>query len=169
MINEQPLVSVGIPTYNRPEGLRRTLECITKQTYKNLEIIVSDNCSPGGDTEAVVREFMVNDSRIQYFRQKENIGSFYNFQFVHEKAQGEYFAWAADDDDRTPEYLETCLQGFQKSEKLVLVNTFSELVDPQSEEVIKVDRGCTTIGMPAVYVTSDIYLPSLKNKQESEI
>jgi glycosyltransferase involved in cell wall biosynthesis len=164
MINEQPLVSVGIPTYNRPEGLRRTLECITKQTYKNLEIIVSDNCSPGGDTEAVVREFMVNDSRIQYFRQKENIGSFYNFQFVHEKAQGEYFAWAADDDDRTPEYLETCLQGFQKSEKLVLVNTFSELVDPQSEEVIKVDRGCTTIGLPAC-IRYKRYLSSIFKEQ----
>ena len=47
----QPLVSVGIPTYNRPEGLRRTLECITKQTYKNLEIIVSNNCSSGPEIE----------------------------------------------------------------------------------------------------------------------
>ncbi|MBU4370171.1 glycosyltransferase [Patescibacteria group bacterium] len=44
--NNQQLVSVGIPTYNRPESLRRTLECITSQTYKNLEIIISDNCSP---------------------------------------------------------------------------------------------------------------------------
>ena len=39
MIENQPLVSVGIPTYNRPEGLRQTLDCITFQTYKNLEII----------------------------------------------------------------------------------------------------------------------------------
>ena len=34
------VVSVGIPTFNRPDGLRQTLECITVQTYKNLEIIV---------------------------------------------------------------------------------------------------------------------------------
>ncbi|MBK7374561.1 MAG: glycosyltransferase [Chitinophagaceae bacterium] len=40
-----PLVTVGIPTYNRPGGLERTLACITVQTYANLEIIVSDNCS----------------------------------------------------------------------------------------------------------------------------
>jgi len=38
MINATPLISVGIPTYNRPEGLERTLQQITSQTYKNLEI-----------------------------------------------------------------------------------------------------------------------------------
>ena len=40
-----PLVTVGIPTYNRPKGLERTLQCILNQTYANLEIIISDNCS----------------------------------------------------------------------------------------------------------------------------
>lgn len=64
MKNRLPLVSVGIPTYNRPEGLRQTLECITRQTYKNLEIIVSDNCSLESETEAIVREFMAKDSHI---------------------------------------------------------------------------------------------------------
>lgn len=78
---DNPLVSVGIPTYNRPEGLRRTLECITGQTYKNLEIIVSDNCSPGPVNEKVVREFMARDRRIRYFRQDENKGAGFNFRF----------------------------------------------------------------------------------------
>ena len=93
-----PLVSVGIPTYNRPEGLRRTLECITRQTYSNLEIIVSDNDSPDRETEVVVREFMAKDSRIKYYRQEENKGITFNFKFVLELATGEYFMWAADDD-----------------------------------------------------------------------
>jgi len=38
MIETTPLVSVGIPTYNRPDGLRRTLECITNQSYEFLLI-----------------------------------------------------------------------------------------------------------------------------------
>ena len=50
----QPLVSIGIPTYDRPEGLRRTLAVRNGQTYANLEIIVSDNASPGDETEQVV-------------------------------------------------------------------------------------------------------------------
>ena len=45
MQKRNPLVTVGIPTYNRPAGLERTLECIRQQSYTNLEIIVSDNCS----------------------------------------------------------------------------------------------------------------------------
>ncbi|MCK4736586.1 MAG: glycosyltransferase family 2 protein [Methanophagales archaeon] len=109
MKNKFPLVSVGIPTYNRPEGLRRTLECITGQTYKNLEIIVSDNCSPGPETEAVAREFMEKYPRIQYFRQQENKGGAFNFKFVLEKATGEYFMWAADDDVWDKSYIKVCL------------------------------------------------------------
>lgn len=106
---KQPLVSVGIPTYNRPEGLRRTLECITGQTYQNIEIIVSDNCSPGPETEVVVQEFIAKDSRIQYFRQQENKGGPFNGKFVLEKATGEYFMWAADDDEWEDRFIEVCI------------------------------------------------------------
>lgn len=121
-----PLVSVGIPTYNRPEGLRRTLECITGQTYKNLEIIVSDNCSPGPETEAVVREFMERDSRIQYYRQKENKGPTRNFVFVLEKASGVNFIWAADDDEWKDTYIEECYKPFIENQNVVL--TYSEAI-----------------------------------------
>ena len=79
---QRPLVSVGVMTYNRPEGLRQTLECITTQTYPNLEIIVSDNCSDGQETHTVVRSFMDKDSRIRYYRQKTNLGACGNFKFV---------------------------------------------------------------------------------------
>nr|WP_245926565.1 glycosyltransferase family 2 protein [Methanospirillum lacunae] len=104
-----PLVSIGIPTYNRPEGLRRTLECITEQTYKNLEIIVSDNCSRTQETEEIVREFMARDNRIQYFRQKENYGMAFNFKFVLEKSSGDYFMLASDDDLWDNSFIEKCL------------------------------------------------------------
>jgi glycosyltransferase involved in cell wall biosynthesis len=106
---EQPLVSVGIPTYNRPSGLRRTLECITQQTYPNLEIIVSDNCSPDVEVAKVVQSFIELDHRIKYFRQPENIGAGNNFKFVLEKSSGEYFMWAADDDEWHPDYIKKLL------------------------------------------------------------
>lgn len=125
-----PLVSVGIPTYNRPEGLRRTLECITGQTYKNLEIIVSDNCSPNPDVERVGKEFAQKDPRVQYFRQKENfagssdiayfITAVFNFQFVLEKATGEYFMWAADDDNWDPRFISTLLKLLESNKTAVI-------------------------------------------------
>ncbi|MEL6166686.1 MAG: glycosyltransferase, partial [Cyanobacteria bacterium J06628_3] len=43
---KQPLVSIIIPTYNRPEYLNLALASAVQQTYQNIEIIVSDNCSP---------------------------------------------------------------------------------------------------------------------------
>ena len=109
VMNDMPLVSVGIPTYNRPDGLRNCLDAIIKQTYRNLEIIVSDNATPNNRTENVVREFTQIDSRVKYFRQNENKGAIYNFQFVLDKSTGDYFMWAADDDYRAPTYVESLL------------------------------------------------------------
>jgi glycosyltransferase involved in cell wall biosynthesis len=106
------LVSVGIPTYNRPEGLRRTLACITAQTYPNLEIIISDNCSPAPETQEVARECMARDARIRFFRQAEALGVSENFRFVLKQAGGEYFMWAADDDEWDPDFVRQCLRGF---------------------------------------------------------
>jgi glycosyltransferase involved in cell wall biosynthesis len=108
-IDFQPLVSVGVPTYNRPKGLSRTLSCITGQTYRNLEIILSDNASPGDEIEQVVREFTATDSRIHYYRQPQNVGSFLNFKFVLKHATGKYFMWAADDDEWDPRFVEVCV------------------------------------------------------------
>lgn len=94
----QPLVSIGFPVYNRPKLLRRALECLTKQSFNNLQIIISDDCSPEKESQKIVQEFMERDPRIQYYRQVKNIGAINNHEFVLQKATGKYFMWAADDD-----------------------------------------------------------------------
>jgi glycosyltransferase involved in cell wall biosynthesis len=146
---KKPLISVGIPTYNRPSGLRRILGEITSQTYTNLEILVSDNHSPEAETGQIVREFMQNDDRIQYFRQAQNIGSFNNYGFLFEQAQGEYFMWVCDDDFRRPEYIEACIREFDRLKSPILVNSYSTRLDAQSGQVMARDQGCTTMGLAA--------------------
>lgn len=124
------LVSVGIPTYNRPDSLKRTLEYITAQTYRNLEIIVSDNCSPAEETEKIVNEFIEKDNRIQFFRQPENKGPFFNFKFVLSKAKGDYFMWAADDDKWNSSFIEKIMLTFKTEEKnYVAVITEGQYID----------------------------------------
>jgi len=108
-MQEGPLVSIGIPTYNRPEGLRRTLLAITRQTYPNLEIIVSDNNSENENVQIVLGEFAKNDPRIIAYRQAVNSGGYPNFKFVLEKATGQYFMWAADDDEWNERFIEEML------------------------------------------------------------
>jgi glycosyltransferase involved in cell wall biosynthesis len=98
-MNQLPLISVGVPTYNRPEGLRNTLLGIIMQTYSNIEVIVSDNCSPGETVNNVMNEFCQQDSRIIFYKQEKNLGPTDNFYFVLSKAKGNYFIWAADDDE----------------------------------------------------------------------
>ncbi|MBA4389463.1 MAG: hypothetical protein C0399_00795 [Syntrophus sp. (in: bacteria)] len=136
---EKLLVSVGIPTYNRPDGLRRTLEYITKQTYTNLEIIISDNASVTPETKLVVNEFLTSDSRIKYFRQEENIGAFHNFKFLFDKATGDYFMWAADDDEWRPEFIESCVELFDND---------TSLVCPQMELVWRLSNNKDPIKLP---------------------
>ncbi len=117
----EALVSVGIPTYNNPEGLRRALSSIVNQTYTNLEIIVSDNCSPDPGTERVVREFMANDNRIKYFRQSTNKGPAFNFEFVRDNSRGEYFMWLADDDWLDNIFIQECLAFYARESGYFLV------------------------------------------------
>lgn len=116
----RPLVSVGVPTFNRPENLRRSLACISGQTYFALEIIVSDNASPGDDTKQVVEEWMQKDKRIKYVRQPLNLGPVANFQYLLDSAKGEYFLWFADDDWRAESYIETLVQELQSDSQAVL-------------------------------------------------
>ena len=118
-----PLVSVGIPTYNRPEELRTALECITAQGYTNLEIIVSDNCSPGSETENVVQEFSKNDSRVSFYRQPQNFGAVFNMNFVLERSAGVYFMWAADDDRFEKDFIQVCLNQLIANPLIIAVTT----------------------------------------------
>jgi len=106
---DEPLVSIGVPTYNRPAGLRRTLECLTRQTYRNTEILISDNASPGDETQAIATAVQREDSRVQYFRQPQNFGAANNFKAVLNRARGEFFLWAADDDLFNEDYIRPLL------------------------------------------------------------
>lgn len=124
--NKIPLVTVGMPSYNKPEGVRKTLGYITNQTYSNLEIIISDNNSVNKkEIVAVVNEFKKSDNRIKCHLQEENIGPFLNFNFLLKQAKGDYFMWAADDDQWENFYIEECLNEFlrNKDQNIAAVNT----------------------------------------------
>ena len=109
-VNYYPgLVSIGVPTFNRPYQLRRALECLLGQTYKNIELIISDNASTTSEIEEIAKEFAGRDSRVQYIRQKTNIGAHANFSYLLKQANGEYFMWAADDDIWSPWFIEKCV------------------------------------------------------------
>lgn len=99
------LVTVGLPTYDRADLLPRALDCLARQDYPNFEVIVSDNASPGPDTEAVVESYRSRIANLRYVRQERNIGALPNFFAVLGEARGEYFMWLADDDEISDGYI----------------------------------------------------------------
>ncbi len=119
-MNDTPLVSVGLPTYNRASRLRRAVESVLAQDYPNLELIISDNAS-ADETQALGEEFRRLDKRVRYVRQPVNLGLIKNFEFVLSQARGEFFVWLADDDWFDPSYLSQCARVLSAQSELGLV------------------------------------------------
>jgi glycosyltransferase domain-containing protein len=115
-----PLVTVGLPVYNRPAGLSSVLECILKQTYSNLEIIISDNCSPDSNIQSIIAAAVQKDGRIKAYRQPINIGLEGNFNYVYAQAMGKYFMWMSDDDSFDENYIEECVKFLEQNSDYAL-------------------------------------------------
>lgn len=120
-----PLVSVGVPTYNRPEGLRCILRSVVRQQYPQMEIIVSDNASPGeaGQQALDVMAEFASDPRITFYRQSENMGAVENFRFVRKKAHGEFFTYASDDDEWLDQHLEKLMRIHMQGEYVLVASS----------------------------------------------
>lgn len=106
-----PLVTIGIPTYNRAELFERALKSALAQSYPNLEILVSDNHSPD-DTPEVV--FRYPNPRIRYIRQTQNIGMVGNWNACLKEAKGQYFLLLSDDDILLPTGIESLLNAYTR-------------------------------------------------------
>jgi glycosyltransferase involved in cell wall biosynthesis len=136
-----PLVSIGIPTYNRPNGLKRTLSALLQQSYTNIEIIVSDNGSPQKEEiRQIVTDFQ--DSRIQLTQHPVNQGVFFNFQYVLSVAKGEFFMWAADDDDWDRDFISKLVPLLLEDTTKIVAVPFvryykvNHILDDKKEEIL---------------------------------
>ncbi len=105
MNSSNPRVSIGVPVYNGAATLDAMFRALLQQTFRDFEIIISDNASTDA-TAAICAKYAAQDARIRYFRQAKNIGAERNFEFVLDQARGPYFMWSASDDIRSQEFLE---------------------------------------------------------------
>lgn len=109
MVDRQPLITIGIPTYNRAARLKRAIDSALAQDYEQIELVVSDNASTD-ETQAVCLAASAADHRIRYLRQPINRGMTANLNEVLDQARGEFFMWLADDDWLDPDYISRCTQ-----------------------------------------------------------
>lgn len=101
-MENQPLVSILIPTYNRAWHIRETIHSALTQNYANLEVIVVDDASTD-DTAQVVRA--ISDARLTYARQAQNVGMVANWGACLERAAGKFVVFLSDDDLLRPDFV----------------------------------------------------------------
>jgi len=102
------LVSILIPVYNREKYICECIESATRQTYKNIEVIVYDNCSTD-NTLKICEDLAAKDPRIKVFRNETNVGPVRNWLCCLERASGSYGKFLFSDDLIFPQYLEKLL------------------------------------------------------------
>lgn len=100
----KPFVSFCMSTYKRPDFLSLQLKSILNQTFTDFEIVISDN-DPEGSGERVVNQ--INDKRIKYTVNEQNLGMVKSFNSSLSRAEGSYIVMITDDDPVYPDMLQT--------------------------------------------------------------
>lgn len=93
----EPLVSVVMPAYNVSKFIGESIESVLRQTYKNWELIIVNDCSKD-NTEEVIKNYIRIDNRIKYYNQDKNLGIATARNLAIKKAKGKYIAFLDSDD-----------------------------------------------------------------------
>ena len=134
-----PLVSIMIPTYNRPAYFRETLESALSQTYPNVEVVVCDN-SMDDRTEDLMQAYRA-DVRVRYVRNREAKTKEENFMPFEHLAQGEYLQWCMDDDILLPDKITLMVDAFLSEPTATLVTSVRGVIDGEGR-YLGSGRGC---------------------------
>lgn len=125
MDNEK--VDILLPTYNGERFLKEQLDSILNQTYKNIRIIISDDCSKDSTPE-ILKEYKEKDDRIEIYLQPQNLGVVKNIEFLLEKVENPLYMLSDQDDVWLPNKIEKSV-GKLKKENADLVFGDLEVVD----------------------------------------
>jgi len=127
-----PLVSICIPTYNRPELLARAIRSCQAQTYPHFEIIITDN-SPDDRSEKAAAAF--NDPRIRYYRNEKNLGGLGNIDKGLGLFRGKYVKLLMDDDLLKPRALELMVEIMERLPNVGVVMAPMDFIDEEDRRI----------------------------------
>lgn len=126
-----PLVSVVIPTYERPDYFREALASVVQQTYRNLDIFVTDN-SHDEATKRVYETEFANDPRITYEHHPEfDAQGNWKRAIDYDNPEAPYVNWLMDDDLFFPEKIARMIDCFFECADVTLVTSSRQLIDTQ--------------------------------------
>jgi glycosyltransferase involved in cell wall biosynthesis len=97
-----------MPVYNSERWLRPAIESILRQTFRDLELVISDNASTDTSLQ-IARSYAERDQRVRVVRNPVNVGVNQNYSLLVGHARGEYFKWASSNDLCDPRLVERCV------------------------------------------------------------
>lgn len=100
---DSPLISILLSVYNDEKNIKKSIDSILLQSYKNIELLVMDDCSVDGTYE-ILNE--IKDRRIKIFRNKENQGLTKSLNTLIKNSSGKIIARQDSDDTSLPTRLE---------------------------------------------------------------
>jgi glycosyltransferase involved in cell wall biosynthesis len=138
-----PKVSIVIPSFNHSKFIKKTINSARTQTYKNIEIIIGDDSSSDSSAE-IIKKIASQDSRINFFVNKKNIGAHNTINKAINIATGRYIAILNSDDIFLNNKIERCLQIVKRNNSIevisgnaILINSFGFEIKLRKEGVWK--------------------------------
>ena len=125
--------------YNDGDFLEEALQSLINQTWKNLEIVICDNCSTD-NSQKICEQYARKDDRINYKRSNVNIGEINNFNKAFNLAKGKYFMWASGHDIWDYSFVEKCVEKLEENPLAVTCTTFYNHIDQKGNTIKKDHR-----------------------------
>ena len=132
-----PLVSVCIPLYNAAPYIAETFQSVLRQTYRDWELIIVENCSTDGSRELIERlAAEANDDRIHVHRNEQHLDMAGNMNRALSLARGEFIKLLCADDTITPDCLERQVEGLQRHANAVIAGCSRNITGPDGKVIM---------------------------------
>ena len=137
-----PIVSIVIPTFERPYYFRLALESVLAQTYRNLDIFITDN-SHNTETAEMMRRDFSDDPRIHY-EHHPSYGVYENWARArsYNNPNAPYVNWLMDDDLFMPNKIALMMDAFFANPDLSIVTSYRELIDADGKKLSDLSATC---------------------------
>lgn len=133
------LVSIITPCYNTATVISQTIQSVIRQTYKNWEMLIVDDCSTD-NSSSIIHEYIANDSRIRYFKTEKKTGSPSLPRNIGiDNAKGEYIAFLDADDVWMPDKLQKEVE-FLERNGYDLAYSYYEKMDWEGQRANRIIR-----------------------------
>ena len=110
----QETIDVLLATYNGEKYIKEQIDSILNQSYKNIRLIISDDCSKD-KTQEILKEYEKKDNRIELHIQEKNLGVVKNIEFLLKQVKNKYYMLSDQDDVWLPEKIEKSLETLLKN------------------------------------------------------